>query len=391
MDNGRLQRGRTYARRGDVDAITVTPGRVEARVHGSRRTPYRTHVALPQLTDTEWNRFLDTVAAQAGHIAALLDRDMPTELVEDAEAARVRLLPGPSDLEPSCSCPDWGYPCKHGAALCYQVARLLDEDPFVLLLIRGRGESELLDELQRRNAAHAAVEHSPTSPATSHIAPTGRTARSVFEAYRLGLPPVPELPPMPERAGRPPTLVGIEAPGPAIIPAGLEILASDAAMRARQLLAHAIDDAHPDSAPTPELTEWQDAVRMCAVHPDVELFARVAAGTGRSAETLAQAVRAWRHGGATGLTVLEEPWDPPQSEMERARAQLKDDWPAEAPLPRLRTWRNRWTVERHNAQLRLGRDHLWYPYRKTNGAWWPYSAPEPQAAVALGLVLDIDA
>jgi hypothetical protein len=77
--------------------------------------------------------------------------------------------------------------------------------------------------------------------------------------------------------------------------------------------------------------------------------------------------------------------------MERARRQLKADWPSETPLPRLRTWKNRWTVERHNAQLRLGRDHLWYPYRKENGTWWPCGAPESQAAVALSLLLNSDA
>ncbi|WP_411577350.1 SWIM zinc finger family protein [Streptomyces sp. HUAS TT20] len=58
------------------------------------------------------------MAARAGHIAALLDGDMPTELVKDALKAGVRPLPSANDLEPSCSCPGWGYPCKHAAALC---------------------------------------------------------------------------------------------------------------------------------------------------------------------------------------------------------------------------------------------------------------------------------
>ena len=74
---------------------------------------------------------------RSGHIAALLDREMPPHLVEDAAAAGLELLPGIGDLEPECSCEAWDH-CPHTGALCYQVARLLDQDPFVLLLLRGR-------------------------------------------------------------------------------------------------------------------------------------------------------------------------------------------------------------------------------------------------------------
>lgn len=109
---------------------------------------------LQELTDEEWDRFLDMASERSGHIAALLDREMPPHLVEDAAAAGLDLLPGIGDLEPECSCEAWDH-CPHTGALCYQVARLLDQDPFVLLLLRGRGERWLLDELQVRSAARA--------------------------------------------------------------------------------------------------------------------------------------------------------------------------------------------------------------------------------------------
>lgn len=185
---GRLARGRTYARAGNVGEITVTPGRATARVQGSRPAPYRTSMDIPQLTSGEWDLLLDTAAAQAGHVAALLDRDMPTTLADDAAGAGVRLLPSPRELTPRCSCPDWGAPCKHAAALYYQVARLLDHDPFVLLLLRGRGEDELMADLHRRNAGQA------TTPAPPP-APSGVPARDVFAAARAGLPPLPAPPP----------------------------------------------------------------------------------------------------------------------------------------------------------------------------------------------------
>ncbi|GAA4955930.1 hypothetical protein GCM10023238_23180 [Streptomyces heliomycini] len=95
---------------------------------------------LQELSEERWDRFLAMAVERAGHVAALLDREMPTHLVEDAESAGVELLPGPGDLEPECGCGAWDH-CGHTAALCYQVARLLDQDPFVLLLVRGRGRT----------------------------------------------------------------------------------------------------------------------------------------------------------------------------------------------------------------------------------------------------------
>lgn len=155
LDGQQLKKGRRYARAGAVGAVSVRPGRITAVVQDPDSTRYRSDVLLQQLSDQEWDRFLDMAVESAGHIAALLDREMPPHLVEDAAAAGLDLLPGVGDLEPGCSCDAWDH-CPHTAALCYQVARLLDEDPFVLLLMRGRDERGLLDELQRRSAGRAA-------------------------------------------------------------------------------------------------------------------------------------------------------------------------------------------------------------------------------------------
>ncbi|MDX6763733.1 SWIM zinc finger family protein, partial [Streptomyces sp. F8] len=156
-DPARLARGRGYAAAGHVDAVTVTPGRIVAYVRGSRPRPYRTELTLPAFTDPEWSELLEEVAADPAALGALLEREVPQSLAGT-------VLPGVRELVPRCSCPDVGRPpCKHAAALCYRAARLLDEDPFVLLLLRGRGERELLEDLTRRNAAHAAREQPDTA------------------------------------------------------------------------------------------------------------------------------------------------------------------------------------------------------------------------------------
>ncbi len=391
LDTGRLQRGRTYARGGAVGHVTIAPGSATALVQGSRRTPYRSMVRVRQFTGQQWNHLLDVIAERAANIAALLDGDMPPGLADDAEAAGVALLPGPQDLEPRCDCPDWGHPCKHAAALCYQVARLLDRDPFVLLLLRGRGEHELTEELGRRNMVRAAAEAIASSSTTGSrkAVPRARTGEPAGAAFSstTELPPLPADLPRPERSGRGPTLTETSAPAPGVDPVGLELLAADAALRAHHLLVAALDaPRHAGTAPPAPLTEWQDAVRLAATHPVMEVFARIAAACGRTPTELAIATRAWRHGGATSLDVLENPWSPQPGLMDRARRALRADW-SDGPPPRLRAWRNRWTVEARDAQLRLGRDGLWYPYAKENGTWWPDGPPAADPAVVLAAVL----
>jgi hypothetical protein len=169
-------------------------------------------------------------------------------------------------------------------------------------------------------------------------------------------------------------------------PAALELLAADVAMRAHHLFAGALGARHADTAPPVPLTEWQDAVRLAATHSTLEVFARISSNCGRTANELAAATRAWRHGGAESLDVLENDWTPPAARLERDREALRADW-ADGKPPRLRSWRNRWTVEGRDAQMRLGQDGLWYPYTKDRGTWWPAGPPDADPAVVLTALL----
>jgi uncharacterized Zn finger protein len=365
LDVGRLSRGRTYARKGVVGPIVVRPGRFSARVQGSREEPYRVEVLIDELTDAEWTRFLDTVAAQAGHVAALLEREMPHDLVESAMDAGVRLLPALGDLDPSCSCPDDGYPCKHAAALCYQASRLLDEDPFVLLLMRGRGERELVAELQRRNVPVG----EDAGDAGSGAPPVA--AAEAFAAATAGLP---ELPPVPEVPAGDPARLDVPA-ADGVDPAALRLLAADAALRAREALGASAADGD-----VRVLDEFEDAVRMAAAHRDADLWARLGTGAG---ERFDRAVWAWSCGGAAGVDVLAEAWSPSPAEVARGRGAVTE-WFGAGEAPGVAVWRNRWTVAEHGVQLRLGRDGRWYPYRHRSGDWWPAGPPsrDPSEAVA---------
>ncbi|MGW0423214.1 SWIM zinc finger family protein [Streptomyces sp. NPDC003015] len=356
LDSGQVKTGRRLARAGAVGAVSVRPGRITAVVQDRDRTTHRADVLLAELSAEQWDRLLDMAVERAGHVAALLDREMPPHLVEDAASAGIELLPGLGDLEPECDCDAWDH-CGHTAALCYQVARLLDQDPFVLLLMRGRGEHALLEDLQARSAVPA--EEAPEAEGVD-----------AAEAYATGdiLPPLPAPSELPEEPGLPPSLDTEAPPGPGVDPVAVRHLAARTAVEAHRLLAEALRTPSDHPVAVPELTVAQDAVRLAVAAPDQALTERLAAGSGRDPQSLADAKCAWEFGDADALSVLEEAWEPSGGALARARAALDSAWD-EDERPSLTASGNRWTVVGAPAQLRLGRDGRWWPYRREQRRW----------------------
>jgi uncharacterized Zn finger protein len=162
----RLTRGKNYARRGQVLSLDVAPGVVTSSVQGSRKTPYKVSIALPAFSELVWAKVEVTLAEQAIHSARLLAGEMPHDLEGVFLAAGAPLFPQRAkDLNLSCSCPDWEVPCKHLAATFYLLAESFDDDPFAILLWRGRSRKALLHrlrELRGGDTAHPAVE--PVEP-----------------------------------------------------------------------------------------------------------------------------------------------------------------------------------------------------------------------------------
>jgi uncharacterized Zn finger protein len=153
--DNRLQRGRTYARKGQVRDIDVQPGRVIAHVQGSRRAPYAVRIEMAPLSDDQWERVIDAMAQQAIFAAQLLAGDMPPEIEEAFQAAGVSLFPSSYEINMSCSCPDWAVPCKHIAAVYYLLGEEFDRDPFLLFTLRGRTQEQVMAALRARRAAGA--------------------------------------------------------------------------------------------------------------------------------------------------------------------------------------------------------------------------------------------
>jgi uncharacterized Zn finger protein len=155
--SGRLQRGKNYARRGQVLEFSLAAGKVAARVQGSRPQPYRVTITVAPLTTAQWHAVESRLAAQALFRARLLAGEMPAEIEQVFADAGTPLFPASGrDLTMDCNCPDWGVPCKHVAAVCYVLAEAFDDDPFAMLAWRGKARADLLAALRGKRAGRAA-------------------------------------------------------------------------------------------------------------------------------------------------------------------------------------------------------------------------------------------
>jgi len=147
-DKGRLSRGRSYARSGRVLELGIAPGHVEARVQGSRPVPYDVDVRITAYGDGEWEVLTEALASRALYRAKLLAGEMPPEIEDVFGDCGMPLFPDERGLEMECSCPDWGFPCKHLSAVLYLLAERFDDDPFLVLAWRGMPKESLLDDLR---------------------------------------------------------------------------------------------------------------------------------------------------------------------------------------------------------------------------------------------------
>lgn len=196
---GRLGRGRSYARTGQVMSLSLSTSLVVALVTGTRPEPYRARIGVRKFTDDEWRRIEHALADRAIFAAKLLAGEMPPEIEDVFADLGLTLFPrSMRELSMDCTCPDWEVPCKHLAATCYLLAESFDTDPFEILAWRGRSREDLLDRLRDLRA--------PVAPAPPAKAAEALPAES-FEDFWTR-PKVTEVAPeVPEPATRRPDVL----------------------------------------------------------------------------------------------------------------------------------------------------------------------------------------
>ncbi len=144
----RLQRGRSYARRGQVVSLEIEKGCITAEVQGSRQDPYKVQITVKTLQQESWTSVAEEVSKQAAFASKLLGGSMPNEMEEVFRASGVSLFPERyNDLKTDCTCPDSSNPCKHIAAVYYLLGEEFDRDPFLIFKMRGMSREEFLELL----------------------------------------------------------------------------------------------------------------------------------------------------------------------------------------------------------------------------------------------------
>ena len=149
----RLDRGRSYARRGQVMSIDVRSGIVKAKVQGSRERPYSVSIEVRIISPENWKLVLQEFTDQPIIAASLLSGRMPDDVDDTFHSIGLSMFPErENDLETDCSCPDYSNPCKHVAAVYLLLGEEFDRDPFLIFRLRGLELDRLLGDDFRRAA-----------------------------------------------------------------------------------------------------------------------------------------------------------------------------------------------------------------------------------------------
>lgn len=159
--SNRLRRGKRYARKGQVCEYKIEKGKVSAQVQGSRSEPYKVEIELDPFTQEDWKQIEEEIKSIPLYYAAFKAGKVPVDFREIMNENGFSLTPeSPDDLTTRCSCPDIANPCKHIAAVYYLLGEAFDENPFLLLKIRGRTREELLKVV----SSHQRKTTSPPQP-----------------------------------------------------------------------------------------------------------------------------------------------------------------------------------------------------------------------------------
>ena len=141
----RLGRGRSYAYGGQVVSLELEPGRVVAAVQGADTTAYACEIRCGVLEPAARAAVVRRLRQKPLLLAELLVRELPKAVAEIFEEEGLALLPGGrAEVVTHCNCPDRVNPCKHLAAVFFLLIEALDQDPLLLLALRGIGRDALL-------------------------------------------------------------------------------------------------------------------------------------------------------------------------------------------------------------------------------------------------------
>ena len=205
----RLERGRNYAREGNVLSIDFVDTLVLADIQGSEDQPYQVslslepfadedrekalkHMSQPPFNDEDWDCVIQSLSEKAIFSAQLLAGEMPSEIEAVFTSNGLSLFPYTlSDVRSRCTCPDKANPCKHIAAVYYQLGDRFSEDPFLIFQLRGRSKEQILAslrELRSQNQEEVNPEDTGETQDTNKSSLTSEPVQSWQDFWRYDEP-----------------------------------------------------------------------------------------------------------------------------------------------------------------------------------------------------------
>ena len=132
----RLERGRRYANSGKVLSLEFSDGRASAKVEGKSSPYYKVIIGFPPLAEAE--KVFSIIEKDPHLMARIASGELPETFLQKLKKEGINLIPRKwREMKRSCTCPDYGDPCKHMAALYYIIAAEIDSNPHVLFQLRG--------------------------------------------------------------------------------------------------------------------------------------------------------------------------------------------------------------------------------------------------------------
>lgn len=146
-------RARELVRGRKVLDFMVQPGVVSARVQQDSLRPQRIGIHFQPIDDNYWERIFDSLSDKSYFLARMLAGDFPDELETVAIECGTSLFPESiRSVGLSVDGQDLKAPSPLVAAVTLRLLEVLDQEPFSLFTILGRGREETIAEVRRLRA-----------------------------------------------------------------------------------------------------------------------------------------------------------------------------------------------------------------------------------------------
>lgn len=154
----RIVKGRALAGQGAVTDLSVEPGVVSGHVTDTAGV-FETAIRIPVYDASTWTEGMTALSLSPSCVAGLLAGRLPKRIDDVLAGAGMRLLPKKYVAEPhnrittSCGCADNREVCAHIMAVSLVSAAKMDQDPWLVLLLRGGPTGDLAGRLRAARLA----------------------------------------------------------------------------------------------------------------------------------------------------------------------------------------------------------------------------------------------